>query len=328
MQDILQIALQVHWSQILANLGQMFAAVGALTAAVVGVITYYRAKRREAAQWMHEIFQRFQLGPEFDEAKQIFDFQYRDVVEPLLAALVASGNVAILQSEWKASHLIDRLLNYLEHLLYLADSGHAKWNDCYAYFGYWFDLLAQPERGALRRYFIHFNYERLARITHAAKHEYILLYGSLCRDQPYHTSLGLDRSLKFMGVRSVPGILYDLGEYPGLVPGPGSVRAELYRINEIAVLSALDKFEEYDHALPNFCLYRRTTLQVPRYTNRFVQRFLKPRKIDAWIYLYNHSVDNRPKVDLPSWTDYKAEKDKKNIAAQHAGSHLLSEDKH
>jgi gamma-glutamylcyclotransferase (GGCT)/AIG2-like uncharacterized protein YtfP len=306
----------------------MFAAVGALMAAVVGVITYRRAKRREAAQWMHEIFQRFQLGPEFDEVKQIFDFQYHDVVEPLLAALVASGNAAILRSEWKACHLIDRLLNYLEHLLYLSDAGHAKRSDCYAYFGYWFDLLTEPERGALRCYLVHFNYERLARITRASKHEYILLYGSLCMDQPYHTNLGLNKSLKFVGIRSVPGVLYDLGEYPGLILGAGSVQAELYRINEISVLSILDKFEEYDHTLPNSCLCRRTTIRVPRYANRFAQRFLRPRMIDAWIYLYNHSVDNRLKVDLPSWNEYKAEKDKKIIAARHAGCSSLSEGNH
>ena len=31
---------------------------------------------------------------------------------------------------------------------------HGKWSDCLAYFKYWFDLLSDPERGALRRYLV------------------------------------------------------------------------------------------------------------------------------------------------------------------------------
>jgi gamma-glutamylcyclotransferase (GGCT)/AIG2-like uncharacterized protein YtfP len=296
---------QPGWLGLLESFIKIVMALGVLGGGIWALILYRRGKRREAAQWMHDIFQRFQLGNEFDRAKLIFDFQYRDVVEPIHAALVAGGNAALDPCKRTDSQYIDRLLNYLEHLVYLADNGHVKWSDCLVYFKYWLDLLSDPARGALRRYLIHFGYERLARIARAAPDDFLLLYGSLGSREPMHAELGLDKALQRLGPREIHGSLYDLGEFPGLVLGQGGVAAELFRIRDLSVLLRLDKYEEYDPAKPEQSLFRRSTIRLPRYRAPIANRLRGNPTIDAWIYVYNRPIDGKEKIGEPSWQEHK-----------------------
>jgi gamma-glutamylcyclotransferase (GGCT)/AIG2-like uncharacterized protein YtfP len=307
---------QPGWFSWLEPVIKVLTALGALVGGTWALLLYHHGKHREAAQWMHDIFQRFQLGNEFDRAKLIFDFEYRDVVEPIHAVLVAGGNAALDPSKRADSQHIDRLLNYLEHLLYLADNGHAKWSDCMAYFKYWFELLLDPDRGALRRYLVNFGYERLAKFAHAAPDEFLLLYGSLGSRVSMHAELGLDKALQRLGAREIHGSLYDLGEYPGLVPGPGTVTAELFKIRDLSVLLRLDKFEEYDHAKIEQSLYRRTTLKLPRHRSRIVNKLRGRPTIDAWIYVYNRPIDGKDKIAEPSWHEYKRRKEKPEFSVK------------
>lgn len=295
---------------------KVLTALGVWVGGIWALVLYRHGKRREAAQWMHDIFQRFQLGSEFDRAKLAFDFEYRDVVEPIHAALVAGGNAALDPSRRTDSQHIDRLLNYLEHLVYLADNGHAKWNDCLAYFKYWFDLLSDPERGALRRYLVNFGYERLAKFAHAAPDEFLLLYGSLGSRESMHAELGLDKALQRLGPREIHGSLYDLGKYPGLVLGPGVVVAELFKIRDLSVLLRLDEFEEYDHAKPEQSLFRRTTLQLPRYRWRIANKLRRYPMIDPWIYVYNQPIDGTDKIEDPSWHEYKRKRQEPEFSVE------------
>lgn len=276
-----------------------------LTGGVYGLMLYQRAKRREAAQWMHDIFQRFQLGKEFDRGRWIFDFEYRDAVEPALARLVAGGNASCDAGKRSSRQAIDRLLNYLEQVVYLADSGYLSWSDCLVYFKHSFDLLSAPERGALRRYLIRFGFERLARIARAGPDDFLLLYGSLSRQEPKHNELGLDKSLEFVGLREVSGSLYDLGEYPGIILGRGVVLAELFKIRDMSILSRLDEYEEYDDANPANSLFRRTTVQMARYRSRLANRVRGNPMIDAWVYIYNRPIDGKERIEGRSWQEHK-----------------------
>lgn len=289
-----------------ANLVLVAIAIAAVLVGAAGVVTYRRAKRREAAQWMHEVFQRFQLAPEFDEARRMFEFQYRDVVEPLLAARVSGRNAVMLPFEWERCQQIDRLLSHLEHLRYMAAAGNARWSDCAAYFRHWFGLLNEADRGALRRYLVRFGYTRLAEYTRACRDDYLLLYGTLTSDQPKHKAFALERRLRRIGHRDVNGRLYDLGEYPALVPGAGVVRMELFRIRDITVLEELDEFEEYDRTRLTQSAYRRTTVRVPRFRSRLLQRLFAPRVVDAWVYVYNQPVGRATEVRHASWQAHRA----------------------
>ena len=56
----------------------------------------------------------------------------------------------------------------------------------------------------------------------------------------------LARAATFVGAGRVSGRLLDLGSYPGLIDGEGTVRGEVYRIDRLEVLPALDREEGYN----------------------------------------------------------------------------------
>jgi len=56
----------------------------------------------------------------------------------------------------------------------------------------------------------------------------------------------LARAATFVAAGRVSGRLLDLGSYPGLIDGEGTVRGEVYRIDAEEVLHALDREEGYN----------------------------------------------------------------------------------
>ena len=293
------------WFTLLLAVMTALMALAMLIGIIWAIALYRRGQRRQAAKWVHDIFQRFELGSEFDRAKLMVEFQYQELVEPIIAARGAVGTAALDSSRRTDCQHIDRLLHYLEHLLYLADHSHVNWNDCMAYFQKWFDLLSHPERGALRRYLVAAGYERLTKFARVSADDYVLLYGSVGSREPMHAELGLDKALQRLGPREVNGSLYDLGEYPGLVLGPGGIVAELFKVQDPSVFKRLDEFEEYNPAQPDRSLYRRTTRQLPKHGWRFVNKLRGNPMIDPWIYVYNQPIDGKVKITTSSWSEHK-----------------------
>ena len=146
----------------------------------------------------------------------------------------------------------------------------------------------------------------LARFRRRDPNGFLLLYGTLCSTEAAHTVHGLGTALAPLGKRTVPGSLYDLGAYPGLILGGGQTIAELYRIEDASILPRLDQFEEYDPCDPTKSLFRRTTIRVPRHTGRKLQEISGTPMIDAWIYVYNGHVGGRSAIVGSSWHDYQA----------------------
>lgn len=71
----------------------------------------------------------------------------------------------------------------------------------------------------------------------------VWVYGSLRRGEPNHHYL---EDAKYLGVYTTPALytLYDLGEYPALLPlGKTCVVGEVYAVNE-ETLDTLDELEE------------------------------------------------------------------------------------
>ena len=120
----------------------------------------------------------------------------------------------------------------------------------------------------------------------------IALYGSL-RDQRVQRQLGLQHRLRRLSACRIEGHLYDLGDYPGLVPGPGVVIGELYGVLDDHALAAMDAFEDFDSARPRNSLYLRTWRRLQR------------PAVDCWVYLYNGSVAGRPRVPGGDWLRYR-----------------------
>jgi len=74
----------------------------------------------------------------------------------------------------------------------------------------------------------------------------IFVYGTLMADGLHADLLSRRRDVKLLGPARCRGALYDLGEYPALVPGGRSwVAGELYRSDDLEeILGALDPLEK------------------------------------------------------------------------------------
>jgi gamma-glutamylcyclotransferase (GGCT)/AIG2-like uncharacterized protein YtfP len=86
--------------------------------------------------------------------------------------------------------------------------------------------------------------------------------------------------LEVVGVATVVGLLYDLGDYPGLVKGAGVVHGDLVRIVDPGRLAAIDAYEECGG---HGALYRREAIQATLADGTLVE---------AWAYFFNQPTDD------------------------------------
>jgi len=110
----------------------------------------------------------------------------------------------------------------------------------------------------------------------------LVVYGLLRRGAPMNDLLG---GARFLGELDLEGYrLYDLGEFPGVVPGAGSVRAELWELASPAVLAVLDEAERVHEDPP---LYRRELVDA--------------QGAPAWLYVYAQPVAESARIASGDW---------------------------
>ena len=308
----------VEFSEIASNFSELITAVALIVAGGWTLKNYRRSKRIDAARWLHELGQDFQFSEDLERGKFLLDFKYKEEVEPLLSSLIFHWDKGLNDTQLKTSVELDKVLNQFEHLLFLQSNGHITEQDRDVYFGYWFGLLKDSNRGVLRRYCANFGYDQLADQYFPKHHskqteEYLLVYGTLCRGSKKYHELGMDMRCHFVSDLSIRGCLYDLGDYPGLVveadvddcdlTNVSEVPAQLFRINKKAcpnkflnVLSEIDDYEDYNILDPAASEYQRTTLSVPLGDG--------DRRVDAWIYLYQQETKGKAQIVNKSWTEH------------------------
>ena len=128
---------------------------------------------------------------------------------------------------------------------------------------------------------------------------HIVFYGTLASGERKHAELGLPRALTALGRRSLAGTLYDLGAFPGMVPGSGRVAAELYRIDDVSLLRRLDEYEGWDPKDPGGSLFVRRRIDVARFGKA------SGPTIPAWVYFYNGPVDRAAVVVSGFWQGHR-----------------------
>lgn len=118
-------------------------------------------------------------------------------------------------------------------------------------------------------------------------------YGTLMRAFGGPGRLGVDARVSFVAPCRFAGVLYDLGQFPGAVPGDGTVHGELFRLHDPQVWAVLDRYEGYDTEREEDALFvrRRVSLQGP------------PDRT-AWVYWFNGDPGGRPQVASGRWKDY------------------------
>jgi gamma-glutamylcyclotransferase (GGCT)/AIG2-like uncharacterized protein YtfP len=116
---------------------------------------------------------------------------------------------------------------------------------------------------------------------------FLFVYGSLRRNDRGELHPLLQGYAEFLSTASIPGILYEIENYPGAVSLPDTngqprVHGELYRLLKTDILFA--RLDHYEECTPDFAEpheYRRSLLAVT---------LPDGRKQTAWLYLYNRSV--------------------------------------
>jgi gamma-glutamylcyclotransferase (GGCT)/AIG2-like uncharacterized protein YtfP len=258
------------------------------------VFNYRRGQRAEAARWLQGVFRDFYLEDRFRDIKLVMEYGYDTQLGPLLERRVTDAHVPATADEQALLEQLDMLLNYFEHVIYLEQERHLAKRDRQAVFEYWFELMQAPDRAAIRRYAAWFGFERVAYALDCRTPDYIALYGSLRKDAGIGDEPDLSERLKPAGTAIIEGKLVDLGDYPGLIPGPGKVQAELFEVVDREAFQIMDRHERYDP----------TDVQGSLYLRRAV-RLLQPN-VDAWTYVYNREAGDAPEVPGGDWIKYRA----------------------
>lgn len=274
-------------------LGQMLLGVGAIFAGMWALYNYHRTRRYEAARWLQGVFKDFYLSERFKDVRELLEYNYPERAGPLLERRITDRHVPITTDEMHLLQDVDNLLNYFEHVLYLENEGHLSQKDRQAVFEYWFDVMSAPERASLRRYVSRFGFERVAKALSAGSLDYVAVYGSLRSGFALPDAPDVGDRLIDRGTCTIQGLLYDLGDYPGVVAGQGSVAGELFEIRDLTVFRDLDQYERYDALDPDSSLYIRRLVRLQEPT------------VDAWIYLYNRDIEGKPIIPSGDWAKYR-----------------------
>jgi gamma-glutamylcyclotransferase (GGCT)/AIG2-like uncharacterized protein YtfP len=281
------------------GLGSLVTAVTVVAGGVWAIWEYRRAKSRESAKWLHDLFSSFYLEHTFDKLRMGLEFEYSNKLAPLIERVLIDDNAEFSEADKQLLCDLDTTLNYLEFILHLEKSKHLGRSDRQAIFAFWYQLISKPDYAALRMYLCQFGYEGISWAVagsysvNQTRPQCVAFYGTLTGEHGTQEDLGLKGKLTVLGLCTINGELRDLGEYPGLVPGGEAVRGELYEVTDTAAFKILDDYEEFEPSHPEKSVFVRRAVR------------LKDPEIDCWAYFYNGDASLRPKVDAVDWSTYK-----------------------
>lgn len=127
----------------------------------------------------------------------------------------------------------------------------------------------------------------------------LFVYGTLMRGMPFPMAAFLEQHAVFLGEGRLPGKLYDLGGYPGLVYLPKQethfVTGHVFELADPErVLAILDAYEMIDPVFPENGEYQRMEVLVETAS----------ATVCCEVYLYRHFTDELaeiPNGDWPAW---------------------------
>lgn len=127
----------------------------------------------------------------------------------------------------------------------------------------------------------------------------ILVYGTLRVGQGAYQTFGLDKSTVHLGQVRIPGSMYHLGGFPGVVldDNEEGVVCDVLEITDAAavpdVVSRLDAYEGYRVGTPHNSLYLRREVAAGEFGQ-------------ASIYEINRDMDGRPRITGGDWMERDA----------------------
>jgi len=132
--------------------------------------------------------------------------------------------------------------------------------------------------------------------------EHLFVCGTLRSGLAPDEVAGLMRRMLRIGAASVPGRLYDLGDYPGAVLDPdcdAKIIGEVFQLpDDGASLAALDAYEGIDPQDSGRSLFVRREAEITLEVGA---------KLQCWIYVYNGQVGSAPLITSGDYLIYKQE---------------------
>ena len=130
----------------------------------------------------------------------------------------------------------------------------------------------------------------------ALKIDRIFVYGTLMRGQCRDHVLDFDDNIISIETGQTNGLLYDLGEFPGMVLSPGAtntVTGEVFHVQDVKKsLSVLDEIEGFGGYGAKESLYIRTIVTVNDAAGN---------NSPAWCYLFNQHDGLDKRIESGNW---------------------------
>jgi gamma-glutamylcyclotransferase (GGCT)/AIG2-like uncharacterized protein YtfP len=124
----------------------------------------------------------------------------------------------------------------------------------------------------------------------------LAVYGELLSAPDLRQGPQLESHCRLVGSCWIPGVLLDLGKYPGLVFGEGQVLGELWEIGDPTLFEELDEFEGYDPDREDDSQYVRRRMEL-----------IEPAGT-AWVYAYSGSGEGHQRVESGDWRGHLADR--------------------
>jgi len=132
--------------------------------------------------------------------------------------------------------------------------------------------------------------------------EYLFVYGTLNPHLAPNDVRDVVMQLRPLGEGTMPGILYDLGDYPGAVfdkSTPHRVRGRIFELpSGEALLKKLDAYEEFNPQDAANSLFVR---------ERHAIKLDNESELSCWVYLYNRATENAASITSGNYSTWAAQ---------------------
>ncbi len=132
--------------------------------------------------------------------------------------------------------------------------------------------------------------------------EYLFVYGTLRQELVRNVSpelAALMQDLRFIGIGSLQGQLFDLGEYPGAILGENfetKIIGEIYELPQPReILDVLDVYEGFIPGELEASLFARS---------QEIVTLMDESQLPCWLYVYNDWVLNGRLIERGDYVEY------------------------
>lgn len=118
----------------------------------------------------------------------------------------------------------------------------------------------------------------------------IFVYGTLRHKGVFPISELLENRVQFLGLATIPGKIYLVDYYPGLItknPGSSVVYGEIYQLQNISDFDIIDEYEGISMSTFSNDLFKRVVVNA---------KLQKGNSLPCWVYIYNREIKNNMKI--------------------------------